>query len=180
MENNSYVIIKKENGNPDFAIEAAGDRVIIEEDKFRTGLECKTCDGEGHTGEVCANCSGNKLVDGNACPICFVRGIGPTGFVPCRDCHGSGGLLVAPEVAKMRPTSGTIRSVGRDVNYDENSVLIDDDDGKPWLKVGDRVIYALFAGTAIEFKNRGVCRILHRNEIMGKIYGVENIGKLVR
>lgn len=181
MNNNSYVIIKKTDGTPDFAIEASGDRLIIEEDKFRTGTECKTCDGEGHLNVECPNCKGTKLDDGEVCRACFVRGVGPIGYEPCTDCRGAGGLIVAPDTAKMRPTSGTIRSVGRDANTDDKGRMITESDGTtPWLKIGDRVIYALFAGTAMEFKQRGVCRILHKNEIIGKLYGLENVGKFVR
>src|SRR5258708_38336566 len=32
------------------AMEALNDNIIILEDPFRTGFECKRCDGEGHVG----------------------------------------------------------------------------------------------------------------------------------
>ena len=44
------------------AMEALNDNIIILEDPFRTGFECKACDGEGHTQEVCKTCLGNKVV----------------------------------------------------------------------------------------------------------------------
>lgn len=47
------------------ALEALNDNVIILEDPFRTGFECKACDGEGHTGVKCTACGGNKVVAQN-------------------------------------------------------------------------------------------------------------------
>lgn len=44
------------------ALEALNDNVIILEDPFRTGFECKACDGEGHTEEKCKTCGGLKVV----------------------------------------------------------------------------------------------------------------------
>lgn len=42
------------------ALEALDDFVIVQEDKFRTGFECKSCDGTGHGKEVCHVCKGTK------------------------------------------------------------------------------------------------------------------------
>ena len=48
------------------AMEALNDNIIILEDPFRTGFECKACDGEGHTQTVCTTCGGNKVVAQNS------------------------------------------------------------------------------------------------------------------
>jgi hypothetical protein len=48
------------------AMEALNDNIIILEDPFRTGFECKGCDGEGHKGVVCTTCGGNKVVAQNS------------------------------------------------------------------------------------------------------------------
>jgi hypothetical protein len=49
----------------ELALEALNNNILILEDPFRTGFECKGCDGEGHTQEVCKNCAGAKVVAQN-------------------------------------------------------------------------------------------------------------------
>ena len=68
---------------------AFGDRVLIQEDDFKSGYECDACDGTGQS----------KLVPGARCP----------------KCEGKGGLLAIPEVSQRRPTTGVIVSVGEKV-----------------------------------------------------------------
>lgn len=224
-DKNCYVIINPSN-NERFALEAGGDRLIIEEDKMRLGFECKTCDGDGYIiDKPCPNCNGEKSVQGIderiACRFCC-SGRGITGVpqgqgcLTCPDCKGKGALVVIPQVSERRPTSGTIRSKGPDVSkckdcggtgkrYIDGVMAMQDmgaiikgggknimpiqvnclfceATGKVGLKleVGDRVIYPIFAGTAITFKQKGTARIMHENEIMGKIYGIGNIGDLIK
>lgn len=181
MKENTYIIIKDETGNDSFMMEASGDRIIVEEDKFKTGYECRTCDGERFSKNPCGNCNGTgKEGLEQICRPCE-----GTGKSYCSTCQGRGGSIIVPETAAKRPTSGIIRSIGKDVNtiYDELHRPIGvrlDNSGTPWLKIGDRVMYALFAGIAIQFKQRGVCRILHENEVMCKLYGTGNLGKQVQ
>jgi len=86
-----------------FALEALDNFIIVQEDKFRTGYECKTCDGEGHGTEVCPECKGSKTqMVTDKCPFCLgsgkeqdlLRKYGePDGlikFKTCRECKGSG------------------------------------------------------------------------------------------
>ena len=47
------------------AMEALNDNIIILQDPYRTGFECKACDGEGHTEEKCKTCGGLKVVAQN-------------------------------------------------------------------------------------------------------------------
>lgn len=82
MANNRF-----ELGSLNFA--AFGDRVLIEEDAFKSGYECTACNGTGQS----------TLVPGARCP----------------ECEGRGGLLAIPETSQRRPTTGTIVSVGEAV-----------------------------------------------------------------
>jgi DnaJ-class molecular chaperone len=226
LDKNCYVIINPSN-NEKFALEAGGDRLIIEEDKMRLGFECKTCDGDGFLTEIaCGYCKGTKTQDDGqgskmACRFCCTsRGL--TGIYQgqgnetCPDCKGKGALVVIPQTSERRPTSGTIRSKGPDVSKCKEcggtgkryidgvmaqqnigsvikgggstimpiivNCLHCDATGKVGLKleVGDRVIYPIFAGTAITFKQKGTARIMHEGEVMGKIYGIGNIGDLIK
>lgn len=179
---NSFVIINTSR-NERFALEAGGDRVIVQEDRFRTGYECKTCDGNRwQKNSTCPSCRGLKYVgemgskDASVCRLCE-----GSGLAQCPDCKGKGGIVIVPEDVMRRPTSGVIKSIGYRTNYDPDMRdYIKDEDGKPYWKVGDRVIFALFAGTAIDFKQRGSCRILSRNELMGKIHGVGSLGDAIK
>lgn len=127
---------------------ALGDRVLIKEDEFRTGYECSTCGGSGQ--QRCPNCAGEGLVQNKfKCSHC-----GGKGEVRCETCEGKGGLLVAPEVAQRRPTTGKVVSVGDDVTS---------------LRVGDTVLYSNFAGFVVDLAPAGkkvTLRILHEKEVL--------------
>jgi len=70
----------------DLTFEAIGDRVLIEEDQFKSGYECPDCGGTGKS----------AIVPG----------------ARCSSCEGKGGLLVVPEVSERRPTTGCVVSAG--------------------------------------------------------------------
>lgn len=68
---------------------ALGDRVLIEEDQFRSGYECEGCGGSGKS----------TVVKGAKCSEC-----GGTGVIK--------GGIVTPETAQRRPTTGKVVSIG--------------------------------------------------------------------
>src|SRR6266404_8284569 len=68
------------------SFEAFGDRLLIEEDQFKSGYECEACNG---TGRSTLNSE-----------------------IRCKECEGRGALLVIPEVSERRPTTGRIVSTG--------------------------------------------------------------------
>ncbi len=130
---------------------ALGDRVLIREDEFRTGYECSTCGGSGQA--LCDNCHGAGTNNRNGinikCSICDGKG-----ELRCATCEGKGGLLVAPDIAQRRPTTGKVVSVGDDVTH---------------VKVGDSVLYSNFAGFVVDLAPAGkkiTLRILHEPEIL--------------
>lgn len=152
------------------ALEATGDQMIVLQDKFRTGFECKTCDGECYTNVICSYCHGIGTVgEGdliNFCNVCsnpqLRHGHWRKGFQPCVDCNGKGALLVAPDIAQRKATSGTIVSVGPECEY---------------FQPGQRVLYSIFAGTEIEFKQKAVVRIMHEHEVMCRLWGVSTFNE---
>jgi co-chaperonin GroES (HSP10) len=131
--------------------EALSDRILIEEDPFRSGYECTGCGGSGKAG--CGNCVGGTTSTGKKCSHC------EDGMVTCSVCSGKGGLLIAPEVSQRRPTTGKVVSVGEDVKT---------------LRVGDSVMYSNFAGYVVDLARAGqsvVLRILHESEVLCKVRG---------
>jgi hypothetical protein len=96
--------------------EASFDRVLVLEDEFRSGYECDSCNQTGKA--VCANCGGQGrteliLQQGTVAKKC--SHCNGDGKVSCPDCNGKGMLLEIPDVAKRRPTTGQIVSVGAEV-----------------------------------------------------------------
>jgi co-chaperonin GroES (HSP10) len=171
------------------ALKAVGRRIIVKEDKFRTGYECSTCDGEGFINEPCQLCKGettekardqfdNEVVV--PCRLC--RG---NGKKICPDCKGKGGLLVAPEVTERRPTSGVVMSVGDDVGVCECTLNANwrtmkcsrcGGTGKlsDRIKVGDHVLYGNYAGHLITLKNKAAVRIMNEDEVTARIFAVKD------
>jgi co-chaperonin GroES (HSP10) len=175
---NLYTIISgAESSSHDLAMEALGDLLIVVEDIFKTGYECKTCNKNGlinfgslqeldiethKTTITCPDCvDGRSYVNPEIkCKTC--QG---TTKITCPACNGRGGTLITPADAQRRPTSGTIMSVGPDTKH---------------LVPGDRVLYSLFAGSAIQFKQKAVVRIMHEHEVMVRLHGIGKLGDLVK
>jgi co-chaperonin GroES (HSP10) len=131
---------------------SVSDRIIIEEDEFKSGYECQKCAGRGEIS--CDNClgAGRYLMDAEGkgterkCSLC-----NGTGKVRCPDCDGKGGTIVLPEVSMRRPTTGRVVSAGEKCKR---------------IKVGMDVLYTSFAGHMIELQNATVLRILREDEVL--------------
>lgn len=63
-------------------------------------------------------------------------------------------LIITPDTAKRRPTTGVVVRIGNDITA---------------VKPGDRIVYAAFSGTLIQFRARAAYRILGQDEVMGII-----------
>lgn len=148
---------------------ALGDRVIIEEDLFRSGYECSKC--EGRCKVKCPDCEGKgkrtttvttfvteegkpeQVSVEKKCSSC------EEGYITCPQCSGKGGILVTPETSQRRPTSGVVVSAGLSCKT---------------LKVGDSVLFSNFAGYVVDLDRAGspvTLRILHETEILAGMDG---------
>lgn len=138
----------------DLAFAAFGDRILIQEDEFRSGYECPTCNGHGEV--KCSNCHGKGKVGEREFKCTHCNGGGST---QCAECHGKGGMLVVPEIVQRKPTTGKIVSIGEDVKS---------------LKVGQSVLYSSYAGHTVDLDRAGhkvVLRILHEPEVLCLVEG---------
>jgi len=123
---------------------ALGDRIIVRRDTLESEYVCRECKGKGHTDEPCKRCEGTQRVGGVECSECRVIGFEqenphPCGFVRCGACFGSGWRngIVIPEVAKGKPVTGVVVSLGPDTKL---------------LKLGDRVLHSQYSGHTLEMK----------------------------
>ena len=72
----------------------------------------------------------------------------------------AGGMLVLPETAKEKPQQGNVLAVGAG-RRDEDGDRIDMD-----VKVGDKVLYAKYAGTEVKLDGKKLL-ILKESDILG-------------
>lgn len=134
--------------------EAVGNRVLIEEDEFRSGYECKTCNGSGKL--TCQNCKGAGRYERGAGTQFKCSECEGTGKTVCGECRGAGGVIAIPEVAQRRPTTGKVVSVGEKCTR---------------IKAGMSVLYTNFSGHVIDLQDGTVLRILREDEILCLLSG---------
>lgn len=130
---------------------ALGDRCLIQEDEFKSGYECETCGGFGKA--PCTECGGIGTHGVKKCSHCI------NGLVICPGCNGKGGLIITPDTAQRRPTTGVIVSCGEACKV---------------LVPGQSVLYSNFAGYVIDLYRAGrpvTLRILHEPEVLCAMEG---------
>lgn len=142
------------------ALRAIGHRILILEDEFKSGYECRACGGTGHTDEKCIYCKGTTFYRGDpekgACRDCEVGTAGAAkslGYTVCPECKGKSGVIVIPDEAKRRPCTGVILSKGRDVTE---------------FEVGTRVMYTNYTGTDFELVGGTKLRIMLDHDVMAE------------
>jgi hypothetical protein len=112
-------------------MEATGDRVIVVQDEFRSGMECVVCRGKnirplegGEAGKTvsaveCQECHGKGSItkdrEGLEPLIVRCNWCKGKGWVPCPACEGKGGIVVFAQQDEKSPTTGTIVSVGEKI-----------------------------------------------------------------
>jgi co-chaperonin GroES (HSP10) len=132
------------------------DRVIVREDPFRSGYECRHCDEKGWI--ECQNCDKGKSKVNPEISCKFCHG---TLKLTCAACKGKGvrqGGLAIPDASKRRPTTGEVVSVGAECRF---------------LKLHDKVMYTSFSGSLVdlEARERTILRILYEKEVLCRVRG---------
>lgn len=149
------------------AVEAVEDKILILLDKFKTGYECKTCDGTGIL-QQCATCGGtHEDRFGQPCKTCFVMAgvaeLPDTLFFlsyprECDRCKGVGASIIVPETTKGMPTSGIVVSAGPKCKD---------------RKLGERVLFGAHVGYYIPFKGNVRLRCLREHEVMCLMHKID-------
>lgn len=163
--------------NDKFALSPNGTRILIREDEFRTGLECTTCDGKGHTNEKCPLCKGTKFESSidpetgentvfmcRACAVGEKGGRQSYGFKLCPSCNGRTATIIIPETSERRPTSGVIIAIGKEVNE---------------FSIGDHVLYSNYVGQKFDFEDV-VLRTMHQSDVYCRIKNMQDKHKKLK
>lgn len=145
------------------ALQATEDKIIILLDKFRTGFECRVCDGEG-THITCPSCDGtgaNRL--GGNCSTCAGD---PSSFVDkeCASCNGRGSTIIIPDSAKTLPTTGLIVSAGPKCEI---------------RQIGERVLFGAHTGYMLPLKGNIRLRVMREYEPIALVHMLETSGKVL-
>jgi co-chaperonin GroES (HSP10) len=180
-------------------MEAHGNRILVLEDEFRSGMECVACVGKRKIKSpeleelVCENCegSGRSVISKEArCSRC--KG---TGRTICDTCKGKGGLIIVADQSERRPTTGQILSIGDEIfckvcdgkgvtdrhtpapGITTESVCLrcKGTGGTQTFERGQSVIYTSFSGHVwdLDLPNgeQIVIRVLAESDILAKVSG---------
>lgn len=92
------------------------------------------------------------------------------------------GVLVIPDNAKRRPTTGVIRAAGPQASLCTIPHDLDQEHSGPeelcihkcmGLHIGDRVLYGQFSGTLVQFKGQPAYTIFGADEVLAKVVSDE-------
>ncbi len=88
----------------------------------------------------------------------------PGRIIVQEDEFAYGGKIIIPEKLQRRPTVGRIIATAPDISE--------------W-NVGDKIVFGLYSGVVINFKNQPAFRILNRDEVLATVVGdaeLEGVG----
>jgi co-chaperonin GroES (HSP10) len=91
------------------------------------------------------------------------------------------GSIIIPDNTKRRPTTGRVVAIGEKVGttvyYTESEEVVINGETitqeveksrfEPTFKLNDHIVYGLYSGTVINFKEQPVLRILSEEEVLG-------------
>lgn len=180
---------------------AVEDKIIVMFDDFKSGYECKNCNGKGLIVGciVCENTGKDRF--GQDCKSCL--GAGDKSQRQCSTCKGKGDILVIPETAKSLPTTGVVVSMGPDTpamiatrniienrklqkskagtkDYDTYEAIVIDCEQRlkeiP-IRLGARVIFGPHVGTLIPFKGNIRLKIMRVHEPLAVLFGKDTASR---
>lgn len=138
-------------------LEAIEDKIIILLDRYKSGYECKECDGKGTVRQKI----GREDVD-----------------VQCPTCRGIGHTVIIPQNAKSLPTSGIVVSLGEGTKAMKAFVAKDKEAFDACkIKIGTRVIMSPHVGTMLPFKGNVRLKIVREHEPLAIMYGADTAAR---
>jgi hypothetical protein len=170
-----------------YKFRAEGDKILVSVDIFKSGYECKECNGKGTVSTKCSCDEVGRTRPGfkytqeqvdefdatishgvavtradMACPSCGGGYLDYRKEITCSGCNGKGALLHLADESKTLPTTGVIVSVGEHAN--------------PTFKNGMRVLFGCYTGVMIPTKAPGIVfKVLRDIEVLCTIRGGDNL-----
>jgi co-chaperonin GroES (HSP10) len=146
-----------------YGFRALNEKILVSIDVFKSGYECKTCQGKKRIQSHCScedhdrpgfkysneqlgyvsDSLGETVAAGRRetpCPECGGDYLNQRTDTECPECHGIGALLVLPDSSKNLPTTGVIVSMGK-----KAALELERED----IHLGDRVLFGAYAGTMV-------------------------------
>jgi co-chaperonin GroES (HSP10) len=169
-----------------YKMEALGEKILVSIDVFKSGFECKACNGKGKLDQECtcvsAGRAGKKYSESqledvrvslgeaialsraeSVCPNCKGDFQSFSRHVECSACKGHGVTLFIPETSKNLPTTGVVVSMGRVAQE------------KADFKRGDRILFGAYAGDMIPTKLGLMFKCMDWNLAKAVIEGAESM-----
>ena len=174
-----------------YAFEAQGEQIIVSIDIFKSGYECKVCDGKRKIKYICScerngnggfkynstdlttleEVMGTEVANARSvikCPECEGDYISRRQEITCTACNGTGALLILPKSAEKLPQHGTVVSIGQLAQR-----LIKEES---WgYKIGDRVLWSEYSGKFLPLKAGVLIKVLDYNQVIARIDGAESL-----
>src|ERR1017187_1653572 len=169
-----------------YSFEALGERILVSIDVFKSGYECKQCQGKGRIKYNCPCENGDRpgmrytneqietlrtdlgddiaIVRANMlCNECHGDFIGKRVDIECPSCKGRGATVLLPDESKNLPTTGVIVSMGPAAEE------------KSGLKRGDRILFGAHAGSMIPTKAGLMFKYMDWYQAALKIKGADGL-----
>jgi co-chaperonin GroES (HSP10) len=170
---------------------ACGEKIIVVIDVFKSGYECKVCNGrkkvdikcwceiDGHAGlryapeeiDEIRKTLGPSIADAREaikCNICLGDYIAFRREETCTACKGKGAILILPNESEALAHTGTVVSIGTLA-----AKLIEDEGWE--YKIGDKILFGPHAGNFIPTKSGMLLKILDYNQAWLKIEGASDL-----
>lgn len=162
-----------------YALRPIKDRVLVQQDGYKSARDCTKCKGIGHLNVKCSECKGRGTFRGkkdtdDKCTTCFIlrdksqpasigAWINLNGHEPCDLCNGLGSSsIVVPDDSKIKTSTGNVIAIGRQVTE---------------YKVGTKVMFTNYTGTPFEFVGLDF-RLIHEMDILCEVRPIKQGGSL--
>lgn len=170
-----------------YTFEALGEKILVSIDVFKSGYECKVCNGMKRIKYQCSCIVGGRpgykfssdeldsikealgvdVAEARKeipCPECAGMPDSVERDEICTACKGIGATIVIPKSGENLPTTGVVVSMGAEAKE------------KAAFKIGDRILFSTYSGSMIPTKAGLMFKYMEWYQAVVKIKGADNLG----